>query len=90
MSSALQSVSDPKEIVSKYSSSSSTGSAKKCVINDFHTTKRLPIRFLFLVISVYAFDIDAADSGADGEGAAVHVGKISGADVGIIGPPTKS
>ena len=61
---------------------------QKYVVDDFHTIKRLHVRFcalVFLVVSVCAVDIDAAGAGIDGAGAVFHVGSLAGAGVGILG-----
>ena len=80
----LQSVSDPKEIVSK--SSSSIGSAKVCYRWFFiYTIKRLYVRSCPLapasesLLPVYAVDIGTADTDID----------VGATGVGAIAPPVK-
>ena len=61
---------------------------QKYVIDDFHTIKRLHVRFcalVFLVASAYVVDIDAADPCIAGAGAVVHVDDMAGAGVGVFG-----
>ena len=63
---------------------------QKYVIDDFLTIKRLHVlfcAFVFLVVDVFAVDVDAAGAGVDGAGAVVHVDSMAGAGVGIFGPP---
>ena len=48
----------------------------------------MPVRFYafaFLVVSAYAIDVDAADSGADGADAAFHVETMARAGIGMFG-----
>ena len=62
---------------------------QKYVINDFHTIKKLDVRFcvfVFLVVSVYAVDGGAAGAGVDGADEVIHVDSMAGTGVRIFGP----
>jgi hypothetical protein len=60
----------------------------------FHTIKRFFVRFcafLFLVVSLYAVDIDAAGACVDGAGSVVHADGMAGVGVGppAVAPPAE-
>ena len=88
------SVLDPKEIVSKLSSSW-TRSARVCYLWFPYNQKKISVRICALVIvSVYTVDVQVdavvaatdSDAGADVAVAVVHVDSTAGTGVQILGP----